>query len=328
VSLLNDYLHAVRTFLPRGVDHTDILNELSAHLEGTLEEREEELGRSLTTDEQAAVLSNYGSPLVVAARYGSTNHGLSFGRQLIGPEVFVIYRLVLAAQFTITLLAVTAVRMFGGLQGNILLRYLGPMALQLVLTTVIFIAIDAFKQRSDSRSPWNFPPHYMRPIPRWQSLSGLITLSVFALWWGLIPYAPFLLLGTYAGQVQFTASWHAFYWPILIPLLIGVTQRLVTFIEPKWSWVQAATRLVTNGWGVVLVYPFLRAYPYLEPFAASAQPIATGVSNALWWNAIATCGLYWLINAAFAGVMSVQHLSHYLRRRREQVTLQHTTSPW
>jgi hypothetical protein len=271
------------------------------------------------------VLSAYGSPVVVAERYGSTNRGLSFGRQLIGPEVFVIYKWVLAAQFTITLVVVTVVRMFGGLQGRMLMRYLGPMALQFVLTTLIFMAIDSFKRRSESRATWNFPPHYMQPIPRWQSLSGLITLSIFALWWALLPYAPIMLLGGYASQVRFTAGWNAFYWPILIPLLVGVAQRAVTFAAPRLSWLQSVTRLGTNLWGVAMVYPFLNAYPYVSPIGVDAETIATSINNAFWWNAISTCGLYWLINAAFVGVMGAQHLAHFVKRRREQVQLHQST---
>jgi hypothetical protein len=319
MNLLHSYLNAVRVFLPRTVDQQDILSELSAHLQIKFEEREEQLGRPLTEDEQAAVLSDYGSPVVVAARYGGANLGLAFGRQLIGPEVFVLYRYVLLAQFTITIIVVTAFRIASGASGGLVGRYLLPMLMQSVLTTTIFIAIDAFKRRSRTRTAWNFPPAYMQLVPRWQSLAGFVTLSVCALWWALLPYAPFLMLGPAAARVEFTPAWHAFYWPFLVPLLVGATQRLVTFAAPGSTLLQSVTRLLTNGWGVAMVYPFMLATPYVTPIAgANAEQLAARINTALWWNAPATFGLYWLINAGFMAALCIQHAARLVRARRDR----------
>ena len=316
MSLLDNYLDAVRVYLPRGADHHDILKELSTHLQIALEEKEQELGRRLSEDEQATLLSNYGSPVVVAGRYGATNLGLSFGRQLIGPEAFVIYRRLLALQFVLIVAVVSILRYLGAAEGNLLVRYLGPMLLQFVLMTAIFMAIDALKRRSRARTTWNFPPPHMQPVPRWQSVGGFITLSTFALWWSLIPFAPYLLLGSLASRVEFTPSWHAFYWPILVPLLLGAMQRLVTFVEPDWSLLQTLTRLSTNLWCVALIYPFLLAYPYVVAIPGSgADVVATRINSTLWWNSIATFGLYWLINAGFVATVAVKQIAGLLRRR-------------
>jgi hypothetical protein len=75
VALLQEYLNAVRTYLPHGADQQDILTELSAHLQIKLDEREEALGRSLTEDEEAAVLRASGHPHKVAASDGSAHKG-------------------------------------------------------------------------------------------------------------------------------------------------------------------------------------------------------------------------------------------------------------
>ena len=88
MALLQDYLRSVRLFLPAGADQEDILSELSVHLQTKLDEREEEVGRALTHEEETSVLWGYGDPVKVAARYGSAKVGLAFGRELIGPEVF------------------------------------------------------------------------------------------------------------------------------------------------------------------------------------------------------------------------------------------------
>jgi hypothetical protein len=319
MALLKDYLFAVRLYLPGGPDQSDILSELSAHLQTKLDEREEELGRPLTQDEETEVLWGYGHPLQVAARYGSPKLGLSFGRELIGPEVFVIYRAVLILQFSLTLIVKASINMIRGVGLGSIGDYLSVFATQFVLTTSIFIAIDLFKRRSQQSKTWSFPPPHMQPIPRWQSITGFITLGLVAIWWAAIPYAPVLLLGSTSSQLTFTDGWHWFYWPLLIPLLVGAAQRLVTFVEPRWSALQSVTRLLTNGWCVFMVFQFLSAFPYVAPTSPASNALAQGVNNGMWWNALSSLGLYWLFNFGFMIFLCVKHVSHYQRQRRDQV---------
>jgi hypothetical protein len=327
VALLDQYLHAVRHFLPHGADQQDILAELASHLQLKLDEREEALGRWLTEDEQAAVLTAYGTPLAVAERYGPKKVGLAFGRELIGPEVFSLYRMVLLTQFSLTLIVVTVISPLGGSSGGPVARYLGPMALQFVLSTAVFMAIDLFRRRERSRTLWNFPPVHMQPVPRWQSIAGFITLSLVALWWAAIPYAPFLLLGSASNTVMLGPGWLAFYWPALLPLLIGAAQRLMTFVEPRWSALQAVTRLFTNTWSVLLVFVFLRSYPYVAAVDGSgSEALALRINNAMWWNASASFGLYWLINAGFSAWQCWHHVARSIRRRREQDLMRQAVS--
>jgi hypothetical protein len=326
INLLESYLSAVRAFLPRSVDQQDILSELSAHLQIKFEEREEQLGRALTEDEQAAVLSGYGSPIVVASRYGSVNRGLSFGRELIGPEIFQLYRRILVAQFILAIVVGLIVRSLGA--GGRISGILSVMVMQFILTTTIFIVIDALKRRSKTTAGWNFPPVYLQPVPRWQSIAGFVCLSVFALWWALIPYAPFLLLGPAASRLELTAGWNAFYWPVLVPLLVGGTQRLITFVEPQWSWLQSFTRLLTNAWGVALVYPFMLATPYVAAIeGAGAETLAARINSAFWWNAPASLGLYWLVNAGFMLFLCWQHIARAIRSRRDRELVQQSMHP-
>jgi hypothetical protein len=140
-----------------------------------------------------------------------------------------------------------------------------------------------------------------------------------------VPYAPFLLLGRAAAKVAFTPAWHAFYWPMLAPLLVGAAQRLVTFAEPQRAGLQAATRLVTNSWSVAMAVAFLFSYPYVAAIEGQdADALARGINNGLWWNAMASFGLYWLISAGFAAWQCWQHAKHHLRRRRAQVAIHPT----
>ena len=90
--LLDHYLKAVRTYLPKDAPHDDILLELREHLQTLLEERQAAIGRSLTEREQEEVLAAHGSPIDIANRYGAGGRGLAFGRQLISPETFPLSR--------------------------------------------------------------------------------------------------------------------------------------------------------------------------------------------------------------------------------------------
>jgi hypothetical protein len=327
VTLLDQYLHAVRHFLPSSADQQDILAELASHLQIKLDEREEALGRWLTEDEQAAVLTAYGTPLAVAERYGPKKVGLAFGRELIGPEVFSLYRMVLLAQFSLTLIVVTIISALGGFTGGMTGRYLGPMSMQFVISTAVFMAIDLFRRRERSRTLWNFPPVHMQVVPRWQSIAGFVTLALVAAWWAAIPYAPFLLLGSASSRVTLGPGWLAFYWPALFPLLIGAAQRLMTFVEPRWIALQAGTRLFTNTWSVLLVFLFLRSYPYVVAAdVPGAEPVALRINDALWWNATASFGLYWLINAGFSAWQCWHHVARSIRRRREQDLMRQAVS--
>lgn len=331
MTLLDHYLRAVRLYLPKGPQTDDIIVELSENLQSKFEELELDRGRPLTAAEQEAVLVDHGSPLVVAARYGAINRGLAFGRQLISPEVFPLYIRVLLTQYVLTIVVVSAIAPFAKTWTLTPGRYLYPMLFQFLLTTSIFIAVDFFQRRRrsggfgpGSRQLWSFPPPYMQEIPRWQSVSGGIVLGTIALWWGAIPYVPSLLLGGRSSVLALMPSWHAFYWPVLLLLLIGVAQRIATFVRPDWNWLQPATRLLTNGVTLALVYPFLLSYPYVQVqdgvTDAAAPELARRLNNSIWWNALASFSLYWLITAAFSAWMCVQHARQVLRRRRPQVS--------
>ena len=101
MKLLTVYLDAVGNYLHvRG--RSDILRELEENLRSRMEDRESELGRPLTEREQQALLLEHRTALEVAARYGGHKGTLTFGRQLIGPEFFPIYRMVLFANWIIS----------------------------------------------------------------------------------------------------------------------------------------------------------------------------------------------------------------------------------
>src|SRR5437016_1150491 len=84
MELLDRYLQAVRFFLPKK-QKVDIIAELSEDLRSQIEEKETQLGRTLTETELEAILKRCGSPWEVGSRYLPQ-------RYLIGPTLFPVYR--------------------------------------------------------------------------------------------------------------------------------------------------------------------------------------------------------------------------------------------
>lgn len=233
MNLLNRYLQAVGRLLPIA-RRADIVAELRANILSQMEDREQELGRPLTEDEQAAILKHHGNPTVIAARYHDTNGlGLAFGVQIIGPELFPLYRMVLLMNLGImaAILAVTIpiVRHATG-EAVSLTRFLLPPVLQVTVTTLIFAMIDRYKAKVlDNWNPRKLPPVKAEAEegPTAKNIFEFICLVVGTAWMALTPRWPYLMLGPGAAFVpalglKFFPLWPLFYWAIIGLLGAGV----------------------------------------------------------------------------------------------------------
>jgi len=323
MTLLDHYVRAVRLYLPRKTRRTDILAELTDHLQSKLEERAEFLGRRLTDLEQQDVLAAHGNPVEVAARYGSTRLGFVFGAPIISPGIFPAYLVGLGVSFGATLGVNALAALFGTTART------APASLALILLaefvtiTIVFAVLDASWRRELERSPVprryvSFPPPYLQAIPRVQSVSGLIVLSVTMVWWAALPFNPALLLGSAARTLQLTSAWRAFYWPILGLLAAGVAQRTVTIARPDWAGLQFFTRLCTNGLMVSMTYPILHSYPYVSVAGtaadlAAANLLAGKVNSLIWSQVLTTGGLSWLFWTAWHAWLCSAWLRVFLR---------------
>ena len=325
MTLLQQYVRAVRTYLPRRPDLDDILTELTEHLQARLDEHQEAMGRPLTELEQEQVLSEHGNPAVVADRYGATNRGVSFGIQLIGPELFPLYVRLLLFQWGLTGLVWMGINRLSTSSAVSPIGMLVSVVFQLALLTSIFTAIDRLQRRARHGDPtsafnWHFPPSYRRPIPRWQSATGFVVLTSVALWWALLPRIPALLLGRATGRLALAPEWLDFYWPVLLLLLLGVAQRAISFAHPEWNWLQPIVRLATNAGAVALTWPLLQIGPFIHPLTSDPRTVALArwISGALWWNLLCGLALYWSVNVMLHIWFCVQHLRYAMRRKRER----------
>lgn len=325
--LLTVYLDAVGNYLHvRG--QRDILRELEENLRSRMEDREAELGRPLTEREQQTLLLEHGTPLEVAARYGGHQGTLTFGRQLIGPEFFPLYRMVLFANWIISAM------IHGGMalsrvQIDEPKAFVMSAAVQFVVVTVIFCVVDFLQRRSGGvppalgDNPGQFPPTYLRDVPRWQSFNGFAAWLMVAVWWALIPSYPWLVIGSAANFVQPGPAWHTFYWPILLLLVAGLAQRAANYAHPEWNWLPPVTRLGINTIGLLLIYPIHLSGPYFTAtnLLGSGPAAVARVFDALtWWVVVAGFSCFLLSQVAVNGWMVLCHARFHQRQRKEQAS--------
>jgi hypothetical protein len=321
MTLLDHYLQAVALYLPGGADKRDILDELAEHLRATMDDRERELGRRLTEDEQKIVLATYGEPLAVAQRYGGTHRGFAFGWQLISPQMFPGYLVGLSLVLGLALLS-SIVQL--AVTGQSLLKQplkLGALLLTLfVVLTVVYVGVDAFMRRSsrrgDSRAALEnmlfFTP-YLKHVPVWYSGTGLVFLVLVAAWWLAVPHAPALLLGEPDSALELAPGWLRFYWPIAALLAIGILQRLVSLVRPDLNWLPPAVRLGINVAAAALVLPMLASMPFAIEHGAAAADL-----NETLRGLLRGLGGYWLVNSLWLGWLCAQHVRYRLRTRSER----------
>ena len=260
MELLDRYLQAVRTFLPRKTQD-DILRELSENILSQMEEREAELGRPLAEAEQEEVIKQHGHPIVVAARYGRRQY-------LIGPGLFPIYWLTLKLGLLMALtvrfiIAIITVLISADPVHQILPALLAvPAAIIPVFAwiTGAFIAFEIFSPRVNLRfitnwSPRSLPALVQRSavISRADSVAQIIMGGAFVLWWQCIPVAPYLLFGPAAAAIALAPVWTRLHWPIILLAVAGIVLASVNLASPHWTVTRTRIRLAMHAAAFVIL---------------------------------------------------------------------------
>jgi hypothetical protein len=224
MDLIDRYLSAVGALLPRD-QRDDITTELRDVLLNRREEKEAELGRSLTRAEDEALLKAFGHPIAVAGRYGPR-------QSLIGPDVYPLYVFVLRI--------VLAVIVGSGIVTGIVTGAVHPeeighaigVALSIIWTggfaalgvvTLVFAVIERSPAGRTLFTRWNprdLPRPAKRPrCPHWYDhVAAIVAQVIFVLWWtGLVPitWQPYMPAGGEALHFAFAPIWQTLFWPVL-----------------------------------------------------------------------------------------------------------------
>ena len=274
MDMLDRYLQAVRFFLPAD-QQDDVVRELRENLISQMEDREEELGRSLSESEQADILRRHGHPMLVAGRYRSWQH-------LIGPVFFPLYLFSLKAGLGVALLVTVVVAIVAAaLHGDpirhgvgAMLAFPGRALMVFAWTTLGFAALDLAQARLRLTGDWDprsLPKVASRDhqIPRLRTLCELVFQVAALVWLLLLPGAPVLILGPAATMVEFAPPARMAYLPLLVVALATVALHAVDFGRPYWTRSRALMRLSLACMSLLL-FAFLALADHFVAAAAMA----------------------------------------------------------
>jgi hypothetical protein len=324
MELLDAYLNAVKRYLPRS-QRDDIAKELSEDLRAQIEDKSAALSRPLTDEELFAFFKQHGDPMTVARRYRQNDRSLSIGWELIGPELFPMYLLMLGFNLTLTVASVIVVSLLIHLpiRGE---TFVVPVLAQIVCLTLVFTGLNIVRRKFPQ--PWYYPPAAFGPmirINRGYCIAGLILWVPVLIWWLSIPRFPYLLLGSNSEHLQLAPSWHRFYIPMLLLLLASISQRVVNIFRPTWTWLVPVSRTLINAAAVPILCVLLfqsRAIVVVSenvPDPAKFQSLAENTNNALRWGIFGPwLWLYAGISAFVYAYYSIPHIRRLFRGKAAQ----------
>lgn len=278
MTLTERYLHAVRGFLP-AAQQEDIIRELADDIRAQLADREEELGRPLTAEDEAAVLRRFGHPLMLAAKYRRQQH-------VISPALFPFYTFALKMSIGVALavhvaLAI-AVLATGRPPGEAIAPLasfpFGPAITVFGWVTLVFALIDLNMGRFAGVERWNpftlpEPKPDSAPHSRLALLFEIIASTIFLIWWLVMPTFQFLVFGPLAAVLDLAPVWQAVHLPVAGLWLVSLYALWAVLLRPDWLRYRRAVSVVTNLAAIAVVIVLLRAGTYvtLAPGADLAQ---------------------------------------------------------
>jgi len=332
MDLIDRYLVAVRRHLPRDIQD-DIVRELADSLRSEAEERERELGRTLTGEELAGLLQQRGHPWLMASRYLPQQH-------LIGPALFPYYRRALTVLIFWVVLPLTLVGgaiaaiyaghgtfnpFFSGDAWRVWGRTLNAAwngAIYTVgITTIVFAILEREQVRITALDRWDpasLPePGHGRAVPRSESVFDLIVSLTILVWAVDLVRMPSLIHYD-SKPVQFVVGpiWGQVFYPFLAAVTGGVALALIDLIRPWRTTLVTSFALVVNAAQIAIVLVLLRAGHWVT--MAAGPDVAEQASTAeLWANRSIHVAL--LVAAVILIADTLYEIWRMARSRRDDV---------
>jgi hypothetical protein len=296
MDLIDRYLNAVAAQLPQE-ERADITAELRDLILSRFEAKEEALGRTLTEDEQEAILREIGHPLVVAARYRKGPDSL------VGPELFPYWLfgvkaglMVLAAVFALTLF----IRVISGSDNfgqDIAHAFHGFFGAGLTLIGAATLAAAIFEHQgirpawltkwrvkdlgtfgladpaawgmsmtgpetAKAAKPSWMPKTKPKAWPGGDYLFSFLATGMFVLWWVGVIHFPGLMSIELRGEdavVRGAPIWSILFGPILLYAFAQMAVDLASLVRPHALRMRAAAQIVIAGGGLWLTWLIFEA---------------------------------------------------------------------
>jgi hypothetical protein len=262
MELVDRYLDAIKGYLPQTekAAQDDIIAELKDSLLSRIEERETELGRALSAEEQQALVKENGHPMLVASRYMPQQY-------LIGPSLFPFWLMALRAMLIAVgvvygVLAAISLMTHGSFAQAFIQAVTGFWETGLFWAAIVTLAFWLF-ERNQIRFGFldNWQPAKLAAnsggfhIKRSESLFEMVIGALFvAWWWGALSFPA--SFSHYGKPVSFamSSSWNPYWWGILALAVWWLLLSIATFISPYLKWDRLLLRILLNVISIGLLY--------------------------------------------------------------------------
>ena len=307
-----------------------------------MEERQKELGRPLTEDEQEVLLKKRGNPWLLAARFRQDQRSVAFGRQIIGPVLYPFYVKVLSFNLGLTFLIVGVIFLALRLAGQKI--SVGDMVstctlqffIQFGVVTLIFSVVEKHLTKHPDR--WHIKGmggkfrldlnierdiergiqarmgSHMREVSRFESVSIIVAMAVALVWWSSVQSHPFLIFGPAAALFNMAPIWHQIYFPIVVLTDLEIVRAIINLVRPDWTQFRAIARVILQAGGLAVMWFAMKSGSWVTV----ANPAADGAGKfAQVAHIVNQCLLYVLVSAAiFSGAMIIFRITELIRWRR------------
>jgi hypothetical protein len=307
--LIDRYLQNVRISLPTA-RRDDIVRELAEDIRAQIADREEELGRALTEDEQETVLKHFGHPLVLATRYGPQRH-------VIGPALFPVYwmtlKIALGGALAVNIALAIAFLVGGSPPGRALGHLASfPFTIGVMVfgwVTLVFALLDLNLPRLLQHAWVDLRGLTLPPVDgkgrKWTLIAEIVGSTLFLIWWLVLPQSQFLVFGPAASFLALAPIWQQLHLPIAVIWLASLVVLWAVLLRPDWARVRTIGRFLSDGLSLVLATILLRAEAVVQ-LAPGVDPTASMIATVRFINAQARIVvLIWLLAATWQIVYSI-----------------------
>jgi hypothetical protein len=274
------YLDAVKRYLPASAQ-ADVVAELSDSIQSNIEERESELGRPLSLDEESAIVKSFGHPMIAASRYRSH-------QQLVGPALFPFYvntlKIVLAIAVGVVAVAALTIWATTGDPMAAFARFWGTVWMTgfvvLGIVTAIFAAVERMQPKEDYTSKWDprtLPPVDAERVPLACSITELIFNLFFVAFFLNLPGVRTLFETGFVGPVIGAHFALGKWWGIMLPTLIGASLvnalvNIINIARAEWWRLRAAGFVLIHAVLLVVSIFVLRMDDFVRVTGSVTQP--------------------------------------------------------
>lgn len=302
--LVPRYLAAVGRRLPKE-ESKDIIAELREAIASKVEAKEAQLRRPAEADDVAAVLKEFGHPVVVASRYSGRDH-------LIGPQLYPWFwdaqRVGVGVIFVVGIIIAAVRALQSDRAMSTIIQGVGgaiEMAIWMFgVITAIFIAVERTKVDIQIAKGWNpkvLPEDHIRaPRPLFDSVFALAFDAIFILWWVKVVDFPNDVPGrNNSMELHFSEAWAQLHTPILVLALLTAAVHISDIVHPAWSRLRSAVSILGHVGGLAILWVLFQAGPLVSVLASAEEgPRALELANAIngyLGPALGIIGLLWAI---------------------------------